>query len=72
MRSLPNKLYPFRQSVLYNMLILVRLVPDYGISCTRLYDKVSKKLDPCEFIAAMTYLYAIGRIELKDNLIYNA
>lgn len=72
MRSLPNKLYPFRQSVLFHMLIIARSVPDYGISRERLYAEVLNKLDPSEFITALTYLYAIGRVEIKDNLIYNA
>lgn len=72
MRSLPNKLYTFRKSVLYHMLVILRNVPDEGISRDRLYERIRNAMSAADFITALTYLYAIERIELKDNYIYYA
>ena len=72
MRSLPNKLYTFRKSVLYHMLVIMRNVPDDGISRVRLYEQIRDFMSVTDFITALTYLYAIQRLELRDNHIYYA
>ena len=72
MRSLPNKLYSFRQSILYHMLVIMRSIPDHGISRERLYGIVMGDMTADDFLSAMTYLFAIGHIDLKDNFVFHA
>jgi len=72
MRSLPNKLYSFRQSILYHMLVIMRIIPDYGISQERLYSQVLGDMTTDDFLSAMTYLFAIDHIYIKDGFVYHA
>lgn len=50
----------------------MRNIPEYGISRGRLFEQVASEMTVSDFITAMTYLYALGRIEQKDNYIYDA
>lgn len=54
------------------MLVIMRNVPNDGINRQRLYEQIRDVMSAADYITALTYLYAIQRIEIKDNYIYYA
>lgn len=65
----PNKFTNFEESVI-NKMILILEVKDESIGVIDLYKKLNKKFESIdEFIFALDGLYAIGYIEIEDEVI---
>lgn len=67
--NLPNKFIPVPQSVIGNMLLLMEQIKGKEISLDTLQNKLKYKMGIDDMIEALTCLYAIGRVEIKNHLI---
>ena len=67
--NFPNKFIPVPQSVIGNMLLLVEQIKGKEISLDTLQNKLKYKMEIDDMIEALTCLYAIGRVEIKNHLI---
>lgn len=67
--NFPNKFIPVPQSVIGNMLLLMEQIKGKEISLDILQNKLKYKMEIDDMIEALTCLYAIGRVEIKNNLI---
>lgn len=65
----PNKFIPVPQSVIGNMLLLMEQIKGKEISLDILQNKLKYKMEIDDMIEALTCLYAIGRVEIKNHLI---
>lgn len=65
----PNKFIPVPQSVIGNMLLLMEQIKGKEISLDTLQNKLKYKMEIDDMIEALTCLYAIGRVEIKNHLI---
>lgn len=65
----PNKFIPVPQSVIGNMLLLMEQIKGKEISLDTLQNKLKYKMEIDGMIEALTCLYAIGRVEIKNYLI---
>ena len=62
--NLPNKFISVPQSVIGNMLLLMEEIP-----LEILQNKLKHKMELVDMIEAITCLYAIGRVEIKNHII---
>ena len=67
--NFPNKFIPVTQSVIGNMLLLMEQIKGKEISLDTLQNKLKYKMEIDDMIEALTCLYAIGRVEIKNHLI---
>lgn len=67
--NFPNKFIPVPQSVIGNMLLLMEQIKGKEISLDTLHNKLKYKMEIDDMIEALTCLYAIGRVEIKNHLI---
>lgn len=67
--NFPNKFIPVPQSVIGNMLLLMEQIKGKEISLDILQNKLKYKMEIDDIIEALTCLYAIGRVEIKNHLI---
>ena len=67
--NFPNKFIPVPQSVIGNMLLLMEQIKGKEISLDILQNKLKYKVEIDDMIEALTCLYAIGRVEIKNHLI---
>lgn len=67
--NFPNKFIPVPQSVIGNMLLLKEQIKGKEISLDILQNKLKYKMEIDDMIEALTCLYAIGRVEIKNHLI---
>ena len=67
--NFPNKFIPVPQSVIGNMLLLMEQIKRKEISLDILQNKLKYKMEIDDMIEALTCLYAIGRVEIKNHLI---
>lgn len=67
--NFPNKFIPVPQSVIGNMLLLMEQIKGKEISLDILQNKLKYKMEIDDMIEALTCLYAIGRVEIKNHLI---
>lgn len=67
--NFPNKFIPVPQSVIGNMLLLMEQIKGKEISLYILQNKLKYKMKIDDMIEALTCLYAIGRVEIKNHLI---
>ena len=67
--NFPNKFIPVPQSVIGNMLLLMEQIKGQEISLDILQNKLKYKMEIDDMIEALTCLYAIGRVEIKNHLI---
>ena len=67
--NFPNKFIPVPQSVIGNMLLLMEQIKGEEISLDILQNKLKYKMEIDDMIEALTCLYAIGRVEIKNHLI---
>lgn len=67
--NFPNKFIPVPQSVIGNMLLLMEQIKGKEISLDILQNKLKYKMGIDDMIEALTCLYAIGRVEIKNHLI---
>lgn len=67
--NFPNKFIPVPQSVIGNMLLLMEQIKGEDISLDILQNKLKYKMGIDDMIEALTCLYAIGRVEIKNHLI---
>lgn len=67
--NFPNKFIPVLQSVIGNMLLLMEQIKGKEISLDILQNKLKYKMEIDDMIEALTCLYAIGRVEIKNHLI---
>ena len=67
--NFPNKFIPVPQSVIGNMLLLMEHIKGKEISLDTLQNKLKYKMEIDDMIEALTCLYAIGRVEIKNHLI---
>lgn len=67
--NFPNKFIPVPQSVIGNMLLLMEQIKGKEISLDTLQNKLKYKMGIDDMIEALTCLYAIGRVEIKNHLI---
>ena len=67
--NFPNKFIPVPQSVIGNMLLLMEQIKGKEISLDTLQNKLKYKMETVDMIEALTCLYAIGRVEIKNHLI---
>lgn len=67
--NFPNKFFPVPQSVIGNMLLLMEQIKGKEISLDTLQNKLKYKMEIDDMIEALTCLYAIGRVEIKNHLI---
>ena len=71
MINFPNKFTSVPDSVIGHMLKLYEQIPANGICLDILIKRAIQYMDLDEFIGAVTCLYAINKIYLKDNKIFN-
>lgn len=67
--NFPNKFIPVPQSVIGNMLLLMEQIKGKEFSLDILQNKLKYKMEIDDMIEALTCLYAIGRVEIKNHLI---
>ena len=67
--NFPNKFIPVPQSVIGNMLLLMEQIKGKEISLDILQNKLKYKMEIDDMIEALTCLYVIGRVEIKNHLI---
>ena len=67
--KLPNKFISVPQSVIGNMLLLMEQIKGEEISLDILQNKLKHKMELVDMIEALTCLYAIGRVEIKNHII---
>ena len=67
--NFPNKFIPVPQSVIGNMLLLMEQIKGKEISLDILQIKLKYKMEIDDMIEALTCLYVIGRVEIKNHLI---
>lgn len=67
--NFPNKFIPVPQSVIGNMLLLMEQIKGKEISLDILQNKLKYKMEIDDMIEALTCLYAIGHVEIKNHLI---
>ena len=67
--NFPYKFIPVPQSVIGNMLLLMEQIKGKEISLDILQNKLKYKMEIDDMIEALTCLYAIGRVEIKNHLI---
>lgn len=67
--NFPNKFIPVPQCVIGNMLLLMEQIKGKEISLDILQNKLKYKMEIDDMIEALTCLYAIGRVEIKNHLI---
>lgn len=67
--NFPNKFIPVPQSVIGNMLLLMEQIKGKEISLDILQNKLKYKMEIDDMTEALTCLYAIGRVEIKNHLI---
>ena len=59
MKNFPSKITSFRNSILFDMMIVLDNIPMMGIGVKSLHSK--SKLDFDDYIKALTYLYSPAR-----------
>lgn len=67
--NLPNKFISVPQSVIGNMLLLMEQIKGEEIPLEILQNKLKHKMELVDMIEAITCLYAIGRVEIKNHII---
>mgnify|MGYP007129887351 FL=1 len=67
--NLPNKFISVPQSVIGNMLLLMGQIKGGEIPLDILQNKLKHKMELVDMIEALTCLYAIGRVEIKNHII---
>lgn len=67
--KLPNKFISVPQSVIGNMLLLMEQIKGEEIPLDILQNKLKHKMELVDMIEALTCLYAIGRVEIKNHII---
>lgn len=67
--KLPNKFISVPQSVIGNMLLLMEQIKRGEIPLDILQNKLKHKMELVDMIEALTCLYAIGRVEIKNHII---
>lgn len=67
--NFPNKFIPVPQSVIGNMLLIMEQIKGKEISLDILQNKLKYKMEIDDMTEALTCLYAIGRVEIKNHLI---
>lgn len=67
--NLPNKFISVPQSVIGNMLLLMEQIKRGEIPLDILQNKLKHKMELVDMIEALTCLYAIGRVEIKNHII---
>lgn len=67
--KLPNKFVSVPQSVIGNMLLLMEQIKGREIPLDILQNKLKHKMELVDMIEALTCLYAIGRVEIKNHII---
>lgn len=67
MINFPDKITPLPKSVIGNMLIVVEELQGSNQTLDILSYKLKNKLDIVDLIDALTCLYAIRRIDLKNH-----
>lgn len=67
--KLPNKFISVPQSVIGNMLLLMEQIKGEEIPLDILQNKLKYKMELVDMIEALTCLYAIGRVEIKNHII---
>ena len=65
MKNFPSKITSFRNSILFDMMIILDNIPTMGIGIKSLHSK--SKLDYDDYINALTYLYALRLVELNNS-----
>lgn len=69
MMKFPNKVVSVPKSVIGNMLLIMEQIEGSELSIKLLLIKLKSKMGMVEMIDALTCLYAIGRIEIKNHQI---
>lgn len=64
MKNFPSKITSFRNSILFDMMIILDNIPMMEIGVKSLHSK--SKLDYDDYIKALTYLYALRLVELNN------
>jgi hypothetical protein len=70
----PNKVTPYKKSVLAKFPILLEVLKNEGKTPAELYEKVKSKVDDvAEFTKILDCLFALGKIEiLEEGVLINA
>ena len=66
--KLPNKIVSYKESMLYKLPIILRVLNKNRISISELYMKISMEFDNInEFIDALDCLFALGKIQYDEE-----
>lgn len=65
MKNFPSKVTTVHNSIIWTMLVLLKNIPNSGISIINLKQKSKFELD--DFLQALTYLYALNYIEYTED-----
>lgn len=68
MVRMPNKLYDVQESTLWQMREICQEILNQGIAVRDLYGQI-EKCPVDDFVDAMTCLYAIGEIEIENQIV---
>lgn len=65
--QLPNKLYPYKNSTLAYIPVVLKQIQQGNTHVKSLFHSISNQLDgPTDFISIMDCLYALNIIEMSD------
>ena len=65
----PNKIIPVPPSVIGNMLLIMEQIKGKELSIVILQHRLKNKMEIVDMIEALTCLYAIGRVDIKNHLL---
>lgn len=65
----PNKIIPIPLSVIGNMLLIMEQIKGKELSIVILQHRLKNKMEIVDMIEALTCLYAIGRVNIKNHLL---
>ena len=66
--KLPNKIYMYKQSVIYDMVLILKLMSKKPtLSIYELYQQVKDKILMPDFLDTVCCLYAIDKIEYNNE-----
>lgn len=74
MIRLPNKLYPFNESILADFVPIQSLLANRRVQVADLYAELAEVMSAQDFIEALTLLLALKRVELDatEGVIWSA
>lgn len=67
--KLPNKVTPYRQSIIPKMITICKLVRSKDYEVSELYSRAKRSMTLFDFIDSLDCLFIVGKVEMKGGKI---